>query len=143
MFLGLAANLVEDVGPLASLTNLVFLNLDGNQITDVSPLSALTNLRGLNLNFNQISDIDALSALLNLEYLDLDGNQVGDISALVANSGINEGDEVYLCGNPLSEYAQNTDIPALQDRGVYIAYDVLFSLSVDVEGSGRVRPVRR
>ena len=60
--------------------------------------------------------------MTNLSLLSLENNQIEDISALVANTGLGEGDEIYLTGNPLSDQARNEHIPALQARGAYVAY---------------------
>ena len=41
---------------------------------------------------------------------------------LLANTGLDEGDEVRLFGNPLSEEARTEQIPALEARGVTVTY---------------------
>ncbi len=144
--LELSYNQIAEVKPLAGLTNLRWLSLGDNQITDtevellanlnnlhvlylsynqiaeVKPLANLTNLRWLSLGDNQITDTEPLADLTNLSLLSLENNQIEDISALVANTGLGEGDEIYLTGNPLSDQARNEHIPALQARGAYVAY---------------------
>jgi Leucine-rich repeat (LRR) protein len=60
-----------------------------------------------------------------LTRLNLNGNQISDISPLLENSGLGEGDEIYLKGNNLdlmegSEDMQNIGI--LEDRGVKVSY---------------------
>ena len=124
-FLGIGHNLISDVSPLTSLTNLSSLNLGTNRISDISPLTSLTNLKSLNLAANRISDISPLASLTNLNSLDLQLNQISDISPLVENSGLGEGDEVWLGGNnlDLSEGSGDLeDIRQLQGRGVLIYY---------------------
>jgi Leucine-rich repeat (LRR) protein/outer membrane protein assembly factor BamB len=121
--LGLWANQISDISPLSRLINLLHLDLDENQVSDISPLKSLTNLEGLSLYENQISDISPLGALTNLWYLGLNENQISDISPLVSNTGLGEGDEVGLSGNPLNNEAYTTHIPALQRRGVYVEFD--------------------
>ena len=142
----LSYNQIAEVKPLAGLTNLRWLSLGDNQITDtevellanlnnlhtlylsynqiaeVKPLANLTNLRWLSLGDNQITEVEPLADLTNLSLLSLENNQIEDISALVANTGLGEGDEIYLTGNPLSDQARNEHIPALQARGAYVAY---------------------
>ena len=141
----LAVNQISDVSPLSDLTQLRSLHLDGNQITDVSPLSGLTQLTELSLSRNQITDVSPLSGLIQLTWIGLsdnqisdvsplsdltqlgslllDGNQISDVSALVDNVGLREGDTVDLQGNPLSDEALTTQIPALQTRGVEVEFD--------------------
>lgn len=48
----IACNKVEDISPLANLTNLEYLEVFKNKIRDISPLSGLTNLIDLNICFN-------------------------------------------------------------------------------------------
>ncbi len=120
--IGLGANQIIDISALGALTNLLFLHLGANQIIDISALSALTNLKKLWSGGNQIIDISALSALTNLHYLDLWSNRIIDIYPLIQNSGIDNGDEVFLTDNPLSETSINTYIPQLEARGVDVTY---------------------
>jgi len=116
----LLANQISDVSPLASLTNLTSLSLADNQISDISPLASLTNLTSLSLAENQISDISLLASLTNLIELGLEKNQISDISPLVENSGLSDGDSVYLKDNPLSSTSVNVYIPQLRERGVTV-----------------------
>jgi hypothetical protein len=41
---------------------------------------------------------------------------------LVSNSGLSEGDLVFLGGNPLSSTSTNVYIPQLEKRGVKVYY---------------------
>jgi Leucine-rich repeat (LRR) protein len=121
--LELWSNQISDISALSKLTNLEWLNLKHNQISDISALSKLTNLEWLNLKHNQISDISALSRLTNLWGLWLERNQISDIKPLVSNSGLSEGDWVYLEGNPLSSTSTNVYIPQLKKRGVFVVLE--------------------
>jgi internalin A len=105
--------------PLVNLTN---LDLDNNQITDISALSNLSNLRFLYLYQNRITDIGPLENLASLSIVSLRDNRISDISALVRNVGIGAGDDVSIDRNPLSDIARNTQIPALEQRGVRVVY---------------------
>jgi len=49
-------------------------------------------------------------------------NQIGDVKPLVDNTGLGDGDEVWLSENPLSEQSINEYIPALEARGVTVYY---------------------
>jgi len=52
--------------------------------------------------------------------VDLSGNQITDISPLVENTGLGEGDHVYLAGNPLSADAVDANVQQLMSRGVRV-----------------------
>ena len=121
--LDLYNNSVSEISALSNLTNLAWLYLWNNSISEISALSNLTNLTRLYLWNNSISEISALSNLTNLTRLDLDNNNISDISPLVANTGLDDGDWVFLYSNPLSSTSRNTHIPTLQRRGVTVEFD--------------------
>ncbi len=143
--LNLQDNLVSDISAVSGLTNLTILSLRNNSVSDISAVSGLIKLTSLYLGYNLVSDISAVSGLTNLAYLhfpynwvsDISAvsgltnltslyvvdNSISDISALVANTGLGNGDMVYLRGNPLSSPSSGTHIPTLQNRGVTV--DVL------------------
>jgi internalin A len=84
---------INDISPLAALTNLSVLNLGGNQIDDISHLAALTNLTNLALTNNRVSDISILAGLANLSYLDLrynpiDAGQIEELRSLLPTTEI-------------------------------------------------------
>ena len=121
--LGLARNNITDISPLAGLTNLTVLGLARNSITNISPLAGLTNLTALGLGLNNITDISPLAGLTKLTILWLPDNSISDLWPLVANTGLRNGDEVSVKGNPLSALSFNTYIPTLQSRGVTVEFD--------------------
>ena len=116
-------NVISDLSPLAGLTYLTGLGLGVNAITDISPIAELTNLTRLWLDNNSITDISALSGLTNLVFVGLWDNHISDISPLVVNSGLGQGEEVNVRGNPLHHASINTHVPALQSRGVTVEFD--------------------
>ena len=121
--LNLNLNQISDISPLVGLTQLVSLFLHGSQISDISPLAGLTRLEFLGLGDNQISDISPLAGLTLLDDLRLNHNQIGDISPLVQNSGLGQGDDIWLRENNLD----TGDCPNLQtliDRGAAVLHDV-------------------
>ena len=128
----LANNSIADISPLAGLNNLTELFLANNSIADISPLAGLNNLTRLSLDYNSISDISALSGLINLIWLSLLGNSISDLSPLVANTGLGQGDAIFVNGNPLNNASINTHIPALQRRGVRVDFDDLDLTPVDI-----------
>ena len=117
------SNSVSDFSPLTGLTKLRWLSLEENSMSDISSVAGLTNLTRLNLGGNSVSDISSVAGLTRLTWLHLWGNSVSDISPLVANTGLGNGDTVYVNGNPLSYQSIHTHIPTLQSRGVTVVFD--------------------
>ena len=128
----LLGNSISDISPLSGLNNLEVLYLGGNSISDISPLSGLTDLRGLFLWGNSITNIFPLAGLNNIEGLGLEGNSISDIFPLVENTGLGNGDRVWLQENPLNSASINTHIPALQSRGVTVEFDPVITEPVDI-----------
>jgi len=141
-YLRIYINLIADLSPLAGLTNLEYLNAIHNEIVDIGSISGLTNLEFLYLDYNdidelaalagstglvylglannRIADITPLTGLENLFELHLEGNFIADILPLVENTGLDDGDKVFLDFNPLSRQSVNEYIPALRERGVLV-----------------------
>lgn len=114
---------IADLTGIEHLSNLNLLDLGSNQISDISPLASLSNLPVLSLWNNQISDVSPLVSLANLSSLVLADNEISDISPLLENSGLGQGDQVFLQNNPLdltegSEDLEN--IRQLKERGVSV-----------------------
>ena len=130
--LGLVGNNISDVSVLTGLTNLESLWLDGNPIADISPLAGLTQLTRLGLDNTSISDISALAGLTNLTWMRMERNNISDLSPLVANTGLGEGDEVHVRGNPLNRASIKTHVPALEGRGVMVEFDDVVAELVDI-----------
>ena len=121
----LSNNAISDISSVTGLTKLNDLRLQDNSISDISPISGLTNLGQLYLRNNSISDILPISGLTNLRWLDLRNNLISDLSSLVENMGLGEADSVDVSENPLNSTSINTDLPALQSRGVEVLFENL------------------
>ncbi len=119
--LHLPSNPVADISLVAGLTNLTYLNLNGTNISDLSPVAGLTHLTDLYLGWNNITDLSPLRGLTDLTLLRLQRNNISDLSPLVRNTGLGDGDEVNVDGNPLSYTSINTHIPTLRIRGVEVS----------------------
>ena len=122
-FLDIWGTPISDISPVADLTKLTTLGLGHNNISDISPVAGLTNLTGLYLPRNHITDLSSLSSLTNLKTLWLNHNSISDLSPLVANTGLGDGDEVNVKGNPLSYQSIYTHIPILRSRGITVEFD--------------------
>ena len=107
----------------SDLKGLTSFSASESNISDLTALEHCVNLTELDLTDNQITDISPLASLSNLTELWLDGNQIGNSSPLVQNEGLDEGDVIYLRGNPLSWHSINVCIPELRARGVTVVYD--------------------
>ena len=144
LYLGI--NSASDLSPLVELTNLESLFLDANGISDLSALAGLTQLTRLALNNNSISDLSPLAGLTNLRWMRLASNNISDLSPLVVNTGLGDGDEVNVKGNPLSYLSIHTHIPTLQSRGVTVefdnqAYPALLKISGDNQKGASFAPL--
>ncbi len=109
----------------AELSRLWWLNASKRGITDLSGIEYCSSLTGLYLTSNQISDISPLTSLTNLVHPRLRYNQISDISPLVANSGLGEGDRVWLESNNLDLSEGSEDLESIRQlvgRGVVVDY---------------------
>lgn len=120
--LDIHSNQLGDIAFLTNFTHLKIASLSSNQLSDLTPLTGMISLERVYLTFNQIIDLSSLSGLPNLIEVDLRYNQIVDIAPLVNNSGLGTGDVVMLQNNSLSSVSINTYIPALQARGVNVAF---------------------
>ena len=121
--LRLAGNTLSDISAVAGLTKLTHLELRANNISDTSAVADLTALTTLNLAENSIISIAALSGLTHLRALYLQENSITDLSPLAENTGLGEGDQIDVRGNPLDLSAFDTHIPTLTSRGVTVQFD--------------------
>ena len=106
-------------GDLASIQ---VLSATSARISNLDGLGAAGNLRHLTLRNNAITDLGPLSGMTRLAEVDLEGNDITNIGPLVDNPGLVPGDKVILAGNPLSQTAQNAQLPTLEERGVFVGF---------------------
>jgi len=142
LVLDLVANQIVDVTSLSGLTGLTGLYLSDNQIVDVTPLSGLTGLVNLLLQDNKIADAAPLAALAKLSFLSLDWNQLTTVAPLVAGTVFTEAaspPSLMLTANPLFPDVCDTQIPALEARGVTVTHDACIATATvpDVAGLAR------
>ena len=91
----------------------------GTPIT-AAEMSTLTRLDAANANIRVLTGLEGAT---NLTSLNLANNLIEDISPLVANTGLGNGDEIDVRGNPLNAASINTHIPTLQSRGVTVNFE--------------------
>ncbi|CAL5993383.1 leucine-rich_repeat domain-containing protein [Hexamita inflata] len=75
-------NNIDDLSPIAKLTNLIKLDASANQILNLQPISKLINLTHLQVRNNNISDVYCLRSIKTLKYLDISQNSQVDIWGL-------------------------------------------------------------
>ncbi|MCJ8267900.1 MAG: leucine-rich repeat domain-containing protein, partial [Psychrosphaera sp.] len=98
--LNLILNDIEDISPVANLTQLTGLGLWDNKVKDIVALSNLSALQGLTLSYNDVNDISPLAGLNKLTLLTLAYNEVNDLSAL---SGLNQLRKLRLQHNQITD----------------------------------------
>ncbi len=110
-YLNLNENSIDDVAPLAKLTQLSTLWLYNNSITDVAPLAKLTQLSTLWLYNNSITDITPLTRLTKLEQLHLGSNSITDIAPLAKLTQLKS---LWLYNNSITDVAPLTRLTQLK-----------------------------
>ncbi len=83
---------IQDISPLANLTELTHLAVGGNRaISDASPIAELINLEHLDFHHDSISNLSPLAGLTKLKYLNLyDNRLVVDLSPLSSLTSLTE-----------------------------------------------------
>lgn len=102
-YLQIACVNLSDIRALSEMVSLKGLALWGcERIDDLSPLAKLTNLEALELKNNAITDLKPLEGLTKLNYLDVSDNFISDISPL---AGLTSLANLYLVDNPIRDYS--------------------------------------
>jgi hypothetical protein len=89
---------ISDLTPLSELRSLKRLEIRGSQVADLAPLANLTQLETLVLTDSQIEDLTPLSKLNRLKRLFLYNNKITDIRPL---AGLNQLAMLNLSGNQI------------------------------------------
>ncbi len=111
-------NDIVDISVLTNFPKLVWLDATSVLATNFAVLVDLPLLEQINLNYTDIDNIDFISGLTNLFRLRLLGNEISDLGAVITNAmqgGLGAGNDLYLTGNPLSDFAKTNQIPTLID----------------------------
>ncbi len=124
-----SGNEIEDLSPVSGLEKLYTLDVNHNRIQNIDPVASLPRIDTLGLAHNQIEDVSSLPACRSSVYTTyLHGNRITDLAPLVRLAQ-DDADgpkrfvrfwKLYLAGNPLSEEAQNVQIPKLRELGVRV-----------------------
>jgi hypothetical protein len=115
---------MDDLRPLAGLTELVELGISDSPVRDVSALARLTSIRTLQLVELPLEDIGPLSSCgQRIDWLWLMYDRISDLGPLVASHAIGPWTTVWLGDNPLDCSSQNQDLAALRQRLVTVYTD--------------------
>lgn len=114
------ANHVVDLQAMTNMNQLIEVDLTSNEIWNASPLSGKPSIRDLFLEANQIVFTNPLYNLTGLERLKLSHNLVADLLPLAHNTGLSDGDTLWLVDNPLNAATTDSLLTVLQDRGVTV-----------------------
>ena len=117
-------NTIENLAPLAHLTNLTELNLAHCELTNIVALSSLTNLEHLDVGFNRLHHLEPIANLNKLESLLASNNHVEDVENLSDLSSLTRLD---LSDNKFSDIAPLAGLERLQELD--ISYNELFDLA--------------
>jgi Leucine-rich repeat (LRR) protein len=141
---------LNNIEPLANLTNLITLDLGSTNVSNIKALENLVNLQKLNLAGTKVSDINSLGNLRNLTHLFLTSTQVSNIEPLINLTYLQE---LSLSGSNVSDISVLANLPKLQklnfsntkvsDEQVAELKKALPNLKIDPQigvGSGGVHP---
>ena len=98
LFVGSGA--LDDLGPIASLTQLVSLRATDNRVSDLRPLSNMVHLDRLDVSRSQVRDLSPVKALVELTELSLDNTSIDD---LTATSAFTKLEKVSLANTPVKD----------------------------------------
>ena len=101
-------------------------------------MATLTRLDAANANIRVLTGLEGAT---NLTSLNLANNIIEDLSPLVANTGLGNGDEIDVRGNPLSDTSINTHIPTLQSRGVTVNFETDVNRAPEPVGTIPAQPL--
>ena len=118
--LDLSHNDISGVIHLQDCTGLVLLNLSHNRIQVLSNLQhVIPNIQKLNLSHNSIAMLDGISQLHKLTKLDLSYNMLDDIHEVEQLVVLEDLEELFLSGNPISNASVSTTAQSSQQIKKY------------------------
>ena len=79
---------IQNLMPVARLTNLKALNIAHTEIGFLQPIQSLANLESLNLEGTYINSIEPLREMTNLKYLNINETPITDLTPLINDDNI-------------------------------------------------------
>lgn len=80
--LNLNGRVVQELAPIAALSQLQTLQLANTQLDDINPLPALTQLTSLDISYNQIESIAPVASIPTIRSLNVAYNPFTDVSPI-------------------------------------------------------------
>ncbi|MEL6470591.1 MAG: leucine-rich repeat domain-containing protein [Cyanobacteria bacterium J06623_4] len=80
--LTLTGRVIEDLSPVAKLTQLSELHISNTQTKNISPISGLVQLKRLDISYNQVNTIAPIAQLTQLKSINISHNPISDIGPL-------------------------------------------------------------
>ena len=103
---------LDDLSPLASLSNLQRFYCFDTPIADLSPLAVLTNLQELICFKTRVADLAPLAALTNLQYLDCSHTPISNLSPLAALANLQQ---LFCSDTPVADLSPLAILTNLQE----------------------------
>ncbi|MCL2170277.1 MAG: leucine-rich repeat domain-containing protein, partial [Defluviitaleaceae bacterium] len=101
---------LEDITPLANLTDMGWLWLNGNHITDISVLANMPHLIHVDLSWNPIRDISVLAGMTQLQSLFMNSTMVNDLTPI---AGLTDMTNMDISGNNFSDISPLANLTRL------------------------------
>lgn len=79
---------LQNLVPVARLTNLKSLNIANTEIEYLHPIQSLANLESLNLDSTHIASIEPLRDMTNLKFLNISNTPINDLTPLINDDNI-------------------------------------------------------
>ena len=125
---------VDDLTPLAEMTEMRSIDLYYAPVSDLRPLARMTNMRDLYIRETNVSDVTPLASMTKLETLDLTGTAVSDLTPL---AGMTRMRKLYLNHTPVSDVSPLTEM-----KDVTIFLDESQQVIIPNELRKRVKRIR-
>lgn len=105
-----APNGLQTLEPFRYFPQLTDLGVYAQNVSDVSPLADLKQLKSLRLGHNRIQSLENLVSLQQLQYLDLSHNEIGDLADLAK---FPPSTQVEVQDNPKANAYQAVPLPSV------------------------------
>ena len=130
--LNLNSKKIENITPLAGLTNLQEFHATDNNVSNLSPLAALQNLKKLWIDANQVEDLKPLAGLNVLEELSAATNNISNLEPLAGLTSmwwLSIGENSFTNIEPLRNLTNLTHLNLANNIGVIDDYSPITAMT--------------
>ncbi len=106
---------INDLAPVAGLTNLRNLDLDGTLVHDLRPIAGLANLESLKLWRTRVDDLAPIERLANLKFLGLQATMVHDLAPI---AGLTNLEDLNISGTRVTDLTAIAKLPKLRSLNI-------------------------